>query len=238
MFIRKKVDSKIILKRVVLLFSLSIFFIGLSYFSFLPVIIKAANTGTATPTLEVTGELNVTSPGVIILQNSIPGMTGNYGNPASGTATFTVTSNSVTGFTMTLSSASDSNSLATDSYYFSDYDATTTPDYSWISPSVGSGTFGFAIGASGIEGADASQAFKNNGGVCNISGGTNTAAYCWRGFTGTLSAPVQVINRNTASDVNGTSETVVFQAEYHGGTGYYMTSGTYTATITATLAAQ
>ena len=238
MIIKKKVDNRAVLKRVAILSFASIFFIGLSYFVFLPVIIKAANTGTAVPTLSVTAEVNITSPGTITLQNSIPGMTGNYGNPATGTATFTVTSNSVTGFTLTLSSGTDSNVLATGSYHFSDYAASGTPSYAWSSPAVGSSSFGFAIGASGTNGVDAAQAFKNNGGACNISGGTNSASFCWRGFQGTNVSPVQVINRTTASGVNGISESVVFKAEYRGGTGYYLTSGVYTATITATVAAQ
>ncbi len=232
----KKVNSKIIVKRVAVLTVISVFLLGTSYFLFSPVIIMAySSTGTATPTLAVTAEVNVTSPGTVTLNNSIPGMTGNYGAPASGTATFTVTSNSVTGFTMTLY-ASQANALATGSNYFSDYDATTTPDYSWASPSVGSATFGFAVGASGADGVDAVQTFKNNGGACNISGGTNSASYCWRGFNSTT--PINAISRTTASGASGLSETVVFQAEFRGGTGYYLTSGTYTATITATVAAQ
>jgi hypothetical protein len=136
---------------------------------------------------------------------------------------------------MTLHS-SQTNALATGAYYFSDYAATTTPDYSWQSPSVGSGTFGFALGASGTSGVDATQTFKNNGGACNISGGTNSASFCWRGFSSTT--PINAISRSTASGASGLSETVVFKAEYRGGTGYYLTSGTYTATITATVAAQ
>ena len=107
--------------------------------------IKASSaSGTATPTLLVTGEINVTSPGIINLQNSIPGMTGNFGYPASGTAIFNVITSNSAGFAMTLSASSDTNVLASGSSYFSDYLATTTPDYSWQSPSVGSGTFGFA----------------------------------------------------------------------------------------------
>ena len=239
MLIIKKINNKIIIKRVFALTVLSVFLAGTSYFIFSPAIIMAySSTGTATPTLVVTGELNVTSPGVITLSNSIPGMTGNYGNPASGTAIFTVVTSNVAGFTMTLSAGTDSDVLATGAYYFSDYTATATPDYTWTSPDVGSGTFGFALGASGTQGADAAQAFKNNGGACNISGGTNSASYCWRGFQNSFSTPVPVINRGTATPDGGIEETVVFQAEYRGGTGYYLTSGTYTATITATAATQ
>jgi len=233
--IKKRVDNKVILKRTISLSFLSLFFVGLAYFLFSPVMITAiSSTGTATPTLTVSKEVNVSSPGTITMGPSIPGITGNTASSlASGTATFTVQANSVSGFTMTLA-ASQTNALASGSYVFSDYTPASAgvPDFAWQNPNAGSATFGFSFGAD--TAAYANQKFRYATTTCN-TGSLNSASNCFYGFTGTT--PITVIATTQQTTGLGSAETVKFWAEFYNPTlSTSFPSGTYTATITATVA--
>jgi hypothetical protein len=232
--IKKKVDIRVVFKRTISLSFLSVFFIGLAYFVFSPVMIVAiSSTGVATPTLTVSKEVNVSSPGVISMGPSIPGITGNTSSSlASGTATFTVQANSVAGFTMTLH-ASQANALASGAYNFTDYAPATpgTPDFSWQEPSDGSTAFAFSIGAD--TAAYANQKFRYATTTCN-TGNLNSANNCFYGFDSTT--PITVISTTQQTTGTGSNETVKFWAEfYNPSLSTSFPSGTYTATITATV---
>ena len=232
--IKKKVSHRAVFKKTLSVFLFSILSICMVYFVFSPSIIMAlSSTGTAYPTLTVSKEVNVTSPGTIAMGPSIPGITGNTAaSLASGTATFTVQANSDSGFTMTLH-ASQTNALATGSYYFSDYVPASAgvPDYTWQDPAAGSATFGFSIGADTATYADTK--FKNSGSACN-TGSSNSAENCFFGFNSTT--PITVINTTAPTTGTGSDETVKFWAEfYNPTTSTSLPSGTYIATITATI---
>jgi hypothetical protein len=166
----------------------------------------------------------------------IYGITGNLGAPASGTTSFTVKTNNAAGFNLTVK-ASTAPALATGSYNFADYQ-TVNPlyaDFNWQSPAASTATFGFSVGASGFEGADASSIFKNNDnmGVCyNGPGGeANSVSHCFIGFTGTT--PMTIVNRTTNTGASGVTETLAFRAESNAA---FLAQDTYAATITVTAA--
>lgn len=233
--IKKKIDNKQVLKKTLSLSIISIFLIGLLYTAASPSIIMSAtsSTGVANPTLTVSKEVNVSSPGTVNMGPSIPGITGNSASaPASGTAAFTVQANSTSGFTMTLH-ASQANALYSGSNYFDDYTPGTpgTPDYEFQNPSDGTAEFGFSIGADTASYAD--PKFKNSGSACN-TGSLNDADNCIYGFNSTT--PITVINTTTNTTGLGSEENVKFWAVfYNPSLSTSLPSGTYAATITATI---
>jgi len=190
---------------------------------------------TTTATVSVLKEIIITSGGNVTVGN-IYGITGNYGAPVVGTATFTITTNSATGFQMTVQ-ASSTPALSSSGYYFADYSkiAPTTVSYTWTSPALGTTAFGFSLLAG--TAADEYGMFQQSGSVCNAGSGTvSSDAHCWSGFTG--STAVTVINRTSATGGAGEAEKITFSAEYRGNPGTtILGSGTYTATITATATA-
>lgn len=237
-------NRKIMAKKVACLSFCILFLMGLFYYSIIPEIVSAVSTtGTATPTLAVNTELNVTSPGSVSLTPSIGGLTGNYGNPASGTVTFTVTSNSSTGFNLKLH-ASQVHALyrgAAATQYFGDYTPVAglgnTPDYAWQSPASYTAWFGFSVGAD--TAANAYQPYRSDGASkCNQTATTNNStSNCFQGFNSTTD--YTVVSTSTTGGAAGQAENIRFLAEFNNpalGTGL-LENGTYTATITATVAA-
>jgi len=216
--------------------SLLSFFVVYAFFT--PVLVSGLTvtpTGTATPTLAINQEINVTSPGTVTMTPSIGGLTGNYQSPASGSATFTITSNSASGYTMTLQ-ADQSHALhagTASTQYFLDYVPVVpgTPDYSWKSPASNTAWFGFAIYSD-----HAVQAFQTNETVCNVATINVEPSHCWVGFNGTT--PINAVDSSVPSVVAGEDATVYFRAEFNNPSlgSQLLQSGSYTATVTATVA--
>jgi hypothetical protein len=180
----------------------------------------------------VLSEITISAPSNVTMTPAIYGMTGNLGNPASGSTLFTVKTNNATGFNLTVQ-ASTTPALSTGTYNFADYAPVSpgTPDYAWQSPAASTTGFGFAVGASGTSGGDATQAFKYTGSTCNSSGGTNSSTQCWLNLNGTT--PITVVNRTTNTGGSGVVETLVFRAESNAA---FLVEDTYSATITVTAA--
>lgn len=155
---------------------------------------------------------------------AINGMTGGTG---SGSATWTVTSNNTSGFSLALK-ASTAPAMQKGTDNFADYTEATagTPDYTW-SVAAADSEFGYTVEPATV--ADTAQFLKDNGTVCGGSGTLNTANACWTKFT---TSDVTVVNRTTATSGTGEAEVVKFQAQ--SGASHYQPAGTYTATITAT----
>jgi len=236
----KKIDNKIIIRRVVVVFLSSMLLLSLSYFLFSPVIIGAAgvsSTGTATPTLTVTKEVNVSSPGVVALTPSIAGITGSpSGAPSSGTASFTVQTSSQSGFNMTLYAGANP-ALATGAYTFADYTnvAVASPDFTWQNPSSGTTSFGFSIGAD--TATNAVLKFRNSGASCGtgVVNSTTNCIFTLRGYTS--GNPLPVISTSSQTSGAGSTEQVKFFASfYNPSLSTSIPADSYTATITATVA--
>jgi len=130
--------------------------------------------------------------------------------------------------------ASTTPALATGSYSFADHVplASATPSFTWTAPAAGTSGFGFAVGASGASGVDAVQKFKNATSVCNASGGVNSSANCWVGFTGTT--PISVVS-TSAFSATAITENIVFEAAFTNDNVHTIAADTYKATVTATV---
>jgi hypothetical protein len=238
MFTLKKTDNKLVAKRTAIAFVFTILAIGFLYIGNGPGAVPTAGAQYSSPqtqsftvTLAVQSEITISAPSNVVMTPVIYGITGNLGAPASGTTSFTVKTNNAAGFNLTVK-ASTAPALATGGYYFSDYTPASpgTPDYAWQSPTASSASFGFAVGASGIDGADAVVAFQNSVGTCNVSG-INQIADCWYGFTGTT--PITIVNRTTNTGASGVTENLAFRAESNAA---FLAQDTYAATITVTAA--
>jgi len=180
---------------------------------------------------EAAVSISISSPADVNMSDAIPGITGNSGNPRTGSATWQVTTNNTAGFKLELKSSDEPSMELDATNNFSDYTpaAPGTPDYNWISPASGDAELGFTIEPETV--ADTVQLFLNAAGPaapCNSAGGIQTADKCWYNMA---SANLEVINRGTATGAGGEDEVVKFQTESNA---KFLQEGNYTATITAT----
>jgi len=153
------------------------------------------------------------------LSPSIPGVSGGSAN---GSTTVTVTTDSLSGYQLTIKAES---SPAMQS------GANTITDYS---PSTANPDFAFTIGSADAylgyspEGADVVQRFLDNGSVCN-TGSTNTSLSCWDGLSTTA---VTIAEGSGSNHPLGTPTSIRFRVEVGGAV--TQAPGVYTATTTLT----
>jgi len=177
--------------------------------------------------------ISVSSPDDTTMSPSIPGITGNPGNPSSGELSWNVKTDNPAGFNMKIHASTDPALQLDASNYFSDYtpESAGVPDYNWNSPSAGEAEFGFTVEPETAE--DTVQKFLDNGSdACNIENGSQTPDKCWLDFDGTTD--IDIINRHSRTDSTGEDEVVKFRAESNG---KFLEEGNYTATITVTVTA-
>lgn len=162
--------------------------------------------------------ISISSPSDLVLTN----IGGIAGEGSEGTLSWTVVTDNVAGYSMTIA-ASTSPALQSAEDSFSDYvPAGSDPDYDFvIAPS--SSEFGFTP-----EGTDVSSRFKDNGSACNTGAG-ETSGKCWDGLSTT---PQTVAGKTSANHPSGSTITVRFRAE--AGNARIQTSGSYSASVTAT----
>jgi len=203
--------------------------LGMTVYSVLEAeIIKAQASDAVVVTQAVSAEITISAPADITMSPAIPGMTGNFGSPATGSVSWTVTTNNVQGYNLKLKAAA-APALALDATWnFSDYSPATTaaPDFSWASPATGTAEFGFTVEPATV--ADTDSFFMDNGTACN-AGTANAVDKCWWNFATT---DKQIVYR-TSGETSSAGEVVVvkFRAESNA---KYLKEGDYTATITAT----
>ena len=212
---------------------ISVFIICFGFVVFEPFILKSAtDTDTIVITQRVTDEISISSPADITMSQNISGVSGNENDPATGQATWTVTTNNSSGFYLTLSASTNPAMQNGSGSSFANFTATTTgtPDYTW-DVSDGAAEFGYTVEAE--TAADTDQSFLDNGAnTCN-TGAVNGTDTCWLGFSATTTETI--INRSIETDAGGESEVVKFRTEFNNNSGSaILASGTYTATITAT----
>lgn len=166
--------------------------------------------------------LAITAPSNVTMA---PSLTSASGAASNGSAAWTVTTDSPSGYSLTLK-ASSSPALQTSGDSFANYTpAGANPDFAYAVAAADS-EFGFTA-----EGSDIAQRYKDNGSACN-AGASDTADACWDPVTTTA---VTVASRTSANNPSGTATTVKFRAFI--GTAHVQTVGTYTATTTVTAAA-
>jgi len=174
--------------------------------------------------LQVTAEVSLSCPANEVNIGTISGISG---GAADGTATCTVRTNDLSGYTLKIA-ASNTPAMVHDDgltqYFFGDYDdGSDTPDYAWANTAATS-TFGFAATSS-----DVVTAFKNDGAACN-TGANISNIHCFRGFKGTTQ--IDVSSSNTKTTYNGTDTIFRFKAEVGATVG--QATGFYHATTTIT----
>lgn len=164
----------------------------------------------------------VTAPGDVTLAPNIPS-TG--GGTANGIASWTVTTDNLTGYTMNIR-ASGTPALASGANNFPDYvPAGADPDFTFTTPGASS-RFGFSP-----EGTDITQRYKDNGATCNV-GALDTASSCWAPLSTTA---ITIASRATPNHPTGTVTSVRFRAQ--SGAGNTQPGGSYVATTTVTVLA-
>lgn len=154
----------------------------------------------------------------VVLSPELPGITGGTSN---GSTTFTVLTDSPSGYQLTIA-AENTPAMQSGANSIADYDAGPEPDFSFI---VGSGDafFGYTP-----EGVDIVQDFLDDGGTCGL-GGDDEPLACWEG----PSTTDRVIAVGAGSNhPSGATTTIHFRVGLGSGAG--VVPGVYTATTTVT----
>jgi hypothetical protein len=152
-----------------------------------------------------------------------PAIPSTGGGSADGSAVFTVTTDNIAGYTMSIQS-SGVPALVSGANNFPNYvPGGVDPDFTFTTPAASS-RFGMSP-----EGSDIVQRFKDNGAACN-AGALDTASACWDAITTT---PTTIAGRSSPNNPSGTATTIRF----HAGSGASNTqaAGSYTATATVTV---
>lgn len=163
--------------------------------------------------------ISLSAPGDVILTPSIGGLTGGV---ASGSASVLVTTDSPSGYALTIE-AENEPAMQKGFDTIADYVPVATPnaDPSFVIDATDV-HFGYSIG-----GSDMSQHFKNNSSLCSV--GTNTTAqFCWEG----LSTTTRMIASGAANQPSGASTTLYFRVGL--GSNVAVPPGEYVATTTLT----
>ncbi len=163
--------------------------------------------------------ISISSPSDLALTS----MGGIAGGGSEGTTTWTVTTDNIAGYSMTIN-ASTTPALKSSLDSFADYvPAGGNPDYTFTNAAANS-SFGFSP-----EGVDTIARFKDNGSSACNTGSSETSAKCWDGLSTT---PASMAGSTSSNHPSGTAVTVRFRAE--SGASHIQTAGNYSATITVT----
>lgn len=163
--------------------------------------------------------ISLSSAGDVIMSPELPGLTGGTSN---GSTTFTVITDSPSGYSLTIE-AENSPAMQNGPYSIADYNAGVDPDPAFL-VSGGAASFGFTP-----EGVDVVQKFlDDNAGTCN-SGSYNNTLTCWDGLSTTA---VSIAEGAGSNHPIGATTTVRFRVGIGNGAG--VIAGTYVATSTVT----
>ena len=161
-------------------------------------------------------------PGNITLAPNIPQ---SGGGAADGVGTWTVLTDNIAGYSMTLASQ-NAPAMQSGANNFPNYvPGGANPDFTFTTPAATS-RFGFTP-----EGADIVQRFKDNGAACNV-GALDSVSACWDVLATT---PATIASKNSANNPAGSATTIRFHAA--SGALNVQPAGAYTATATVTVLA-
>jgi hypothetical protein len=200
-----------------------------------PLALKAQESVDITITQIITGETSFSvDPGNVQMDNAIASISG---GTSRGTTTFTVQSNSATGYNVELSFSDDPAMQSTStSDTIPDYTEATpgTPDWGFLADGD-SAQFAFGIVATSSSVVPAT--FQDDGGSSCGGGGNNTyptaSAGCWSAPTTTA---VVIINSSSATVGAGDESNVVFRVDVPPNPSPAVPVGGYVATATLTVA--
>ncbi len=194
-----------------------------------PSVVNGQTTRDFTVRQEITGELAVTQPNDVIMDNTIQGISG---GTSFGTTSVNVTTNNPAGYTMTIEFA-DSVAMQqeTGTSSIPNYDTgDTNGDYTMT---VGAGEAAFAYTASGVA-ADMDPTFLSDGASDCSTGSVSQAGTCWYNTgSGAATNPETLVNRSSATPGEGATTTLNFQVQVSSGAS--VETGFYTATSTLTV---
>lgn len=157
---------------------------------------------------------------------TMPNMGGIGSVSSTGSTTWTVVTDNVAGYELSVRAASSSALQSVEGYSFDDYTPTgAAPDFAFSIPAT---TSAFAFTP---EGVDINQAYQDNGSSCNIASG-DTADACWGGFS---TSDEQVAVSSSSNHPAGATTTLKVRAE--NGASHIQEAGTYTATLIITAVA-
>ena len=166
--------------------------------------------------------LAIIPPGNVSLAPNIPQ---SGGGSADGTGAWTVVTDNLAGYSMTLASQ-NAPAMQSGANNFANYiSGGANPDFAFTTPAAAA-RFGFSP-----EGGDIVQRFKDNGAACNV-GALDSVSACWDPLSTT---PATIASRNSANNPGGTATTIRFHAA--SGASNVQPAGSYTATATVTVLA-
>lgn len=163
--------------------------------------------------------LSLSTTGDVVMTPDLPGITGGTSN---GSTTFTVITDSPSGYRLTIE-AENGPAMQSGANTIDDYDAGADPDFSFIT-GASDAHFGFTP-----EGVDIVSAFLDNGATCNIGGTQDTALSCWDGLA---TSPTTIAEGSGSNHPSGATTNVSFRVGIGSGAG--VIAGVYTATTTVT----
>ncbi|MCX6760283.1 MAG: hypothetical protein NTW46_02990 [Candidatus Nealsonbacteria bacterium] len=216
------------MKRTITLLTIVTLVVPLVFMVFEPENVGAVNPDERKITAEVTEEISLTGPADLLLASSIPGMTGNPGAAASGSANWTVITSNGTGYNLKVKASGETGMFQSNTAYFYAYTpaGAGSADIDWVSPAVGSAEYGFNVFSA--TAADVDTPFLNNAGATCGNGALSTDLKCWYPLA---LADLQVIYRTTSTA--GIATKMSFKAESNG---MFLNEGYYDSYIIVTAA--
>lgn len=163
--------------------------------------------------------LSLTPATDVIMTPDLPGLTGGTSN---GSTTFTVVTDSPSGYRVTLEAENDPAMQRADGASIGNYNNGNTADFAFTIPTA-SAVFGFSP-----EGVDVVDTFLDNTVSCGV-GATETAGACWMGASTT---PVAIAESGGSNQPVGATTTIEFRVGLANGAN--IESGVYVATTTIT----
>ncbi len=201
-----------------------------SFFILEPRVGQAVDSGPFTIKQVITGEISfLVEAANVTMVGDLNGLTGGTSN---GTTTAVVTTNSSTGYTMSIAFYDNGtgNAMLGDGFAgesIHDYSsAAGEPTYTFSTAST-SAVFGYTVTAT--DTSDLDQSFLNNGASCNNGFGAQVLT-CWMEPT---VAGFQIIDRDSAA-TSGATTTINFRVHVPNNPVPALVTDTYTATATLT----
>jgi len=167
-----------------------------------------------------------------------PSLGGISGGTAFGTTTFAVSSNNLTGYTVTIIASSTDGSMrgtASTTNYIAGYVpvSPSTPDYTMSNVAANKTGFAYTVQASTTS--DISQLFwADNFNICNksaVQNGAPSVGHCWYIATSTA---VTIVNRSLPTVGGAATSSVIFQVQIKSNPNPAIPNDTYVATTTLT----
>jgi len=155
----------------------------------------------------------------VTMAPDLPGLTG---GTATGSTAFTVTTDSPTGYQVTLQAENAPAMQKEGGVSIANYNGGDVADFVFTIPAAAA-VFGFSP-----EGMDVADQFLDNTVECGL-GSSETAGACWAGVSTT---PIVITEATSPNQPTGATTTIQFQVEIANGGG--VESGIYTATSTLT----